>query len=266
VWQKKFFKKYIDETKVESPEIEIHESATRQEGNNKKSETISLYDCLRLFNEEEQLSEADQWYCSDCKQHVCAFKKFSIWTAPRILVVHLKRFSYRGRMFRERLDHLVQFPLNDFNLTEFVEGPLHGAVPIYELFAVSNHYGSLGGGHYTAYAKSRSDEDTWFLFDDSSVSTVRDPANVVSTAAYVLFYRRKDINWPAFDLALDPGQRQQQQEKEVVTQEEVPVVDEYSEEDDVLQERGLAPPQSAASDQSLGVPNANTSREAGDEA
>ena len=24
----------------------------------------------------------------------------------------------------------------------------------YDLFAVSNHYGSLGGGHYTAYAKN----------------------------------------------------------------------------------------------------------------
>lgn len=26
--------------------------------------------------------------------------------------------------------------------------------PVYELYAVSNHYGSLGGGHYTAYAKN----------------------------------------------------------------------------------------------------------------
>jgi hypothetical protein len=25
----------------------------------------------------------------------------------------------------------------------------------YELYAVSNHYGGLGGGHYTAYAKNR---------------------------------------------------------------------------------------------------------------
>jgi ubiquitin C-terminal hydrolase len=28
------------------------------------------------------------------------------------------------------------------------------AKPIYELYAVSNHYGSLGGGHYTAFAKN----------------------------------------------------------------------------------------------------------------
>jgi len=26
--------------------------------------------------------------------------------------------------------------------------------PVYELYAISNHYGGLGGGHYTAYAKN----------------------------------------------------------------------------------------------------------------
>lgn len=25
---------------------------------------------------------------------------------------------------------------------------------LYELYAISNHYGSLGGGHYTAFAKN----------------------------------------------------------------------------------------------------------------
>jgi ubiquitin C-terminal hydrolase len=25
--------------------------------------------------------------------------------------------------------------------------------PLYDLFAVSNHFGGLGGGHYTAYAQ-----------------------------------------------------------------------------------------------------------------
>lgn len=27
--------------------------------------------------------------------------------------------------------------------------------PEYELYAISNHYGGLGGGHYTAYGKNR---------------------------------------------------------------------------------------------------------------
>jgi len=201
VWQTKLYKTFIDEEKCDNPPIEIHESC---KGSLQKKEKVAipLVDCIRLFNEEEQLSQNDSWYCSECKDHVQAFKKFAIWTAPPLLVIHLKRFSYRGRAFRERLDHLVDFPLKDLDLSEFVEGQ-PGVEHKYDLFAVSNHYGNLGGGHYTAYAKSRND-DTWFSFDDSSVSVVRDPeSKVVSTASYVLFYKRKNVPWTPFDEALD---------------------------------------------------------------
>ena len=61
---------------------------------------------------------------------------------------------------------------------------------MYELYAVSNHYGSLGGGHYTAYAKNHR-ENKWYKFDDSSVSSVQ-AESVKTSAAYVLFYRLKE--------------------------------------------------------------------------
>jgi len=67
----------------------------------------------------------------------------------------------------------------------------HQGKLLYDLFAVSNHYGSLGFGHYTAYCKN-SRTGKWYSFDDSSVSA-EDPDNVCSTASYVLFYRRKDF-------------------------------------------------------------------------
>ena len=45
----------------------------------------------------------------------------------------------------------------------------------YDLFAVTNHFGRMGFGHYTAFAR-RWDEsgisDDWALFDDSSVRSV----------------------------------------------------------------------------------------------
>ena len=31
--------------------------------------------------------------------------------------------------------------------------PTQDKAPVYDLFAVSNHFGGLGGGHYTAYAQ-----------------------------------------------------------------------------------------------------------------
>lgn len=50
---------------------------------------------------------------------------------------------------------------------------------------MSNHFGTVGFGHYTAYGKSVTD-DKWYNFDDSCVSVCR---QVVSANAYSLFYR-----------------------------------------------------------------------------
>lgn len=55
------------------------------------------------------------------------------------------------------------------------------------MFAVSNHYGMLGGGHYTAYAKNWY-TGKWYNFDDGCVSEVTNMSAIVSEAAYVLFY------------------------------------------------------------------------------
>jgi hypothetical protein len=53
-------------------------------------------------------------------------------------------------------------------------------------YAVSNHHGGMGGGHYTAYAKGAGD---WFLLNDAHCSRV-DPADVCSADAYVLFFTK----------------------------------------------------------------------------
>merc|ERR1712070_605205 len=57
----------------------------------------------------------------------------------------------------------------------------------YHLFGVINHYGSISGGHYTAYAKVA---DRWCCFDDSYVSTLdASPCRKAVESGYVLFYR-----------------------------------------------------------------------------
>ena len=61
---------------------------------------------------------------------------------------------------------------------------------IYDLYAVSNHFGGLGGGHYTAYGKNILD-NKWYNLDDSSVQPLGNPNQVRTAAAYVLFYRRR---------------------------------------------------------------------------
>jgi ubiquitin C-terminal hydrolase len=50
---------------------------------------------------------------------------------------------------------------------------------------VSNHYGQLLGGHYTALAKNAGQ---WFRFNDDHVDEVESEAAIVTQAAYNLFY------------------------------------------------------------------------------
>ena len=92
-------------------------------------------------------------YCPGCKEHRQASKKLDLWRLPEILVVHLKRFSY-SRYMKNKLDTFVNFPIHDLNMSKYVKQMSRGdRQPMYELYAVINHYGGLGGGHYSAYAK-----------------------------------------------------------------------------------------------------------------
>ncbi|KAJ2765426.1 hypothetical protein IWQ56_004101, partial [Coemansia nantahalensis] len=147
---------------------------------------VTLEDCLNEFTRAEKLGEEDPWYCSKCKEHQQATKKFDLWRVPEILIVHLKRFQH-SRAWRDKIDALVDFPLEGLDLTQKVVGQ-NGSELVYDLHAVCNHFGGLGGGHYTAYAHNPED-GKWYDFNDSHVSEVRDPSRVVTEAAYMLFYR-----------------------------------------------------------------------------
>ena len=145
---------------------------------------ISLLDCLLYSSRPEVLSRDNAWFCGACKQEVQATKTLQIYKSAEVLIFHLKRF--RPRYF-EKLATVVDFPLEGLDMREFVLGPERSR-QVYDLYAVSNHFGSMLGGHYTAFVRSG---DRWFDMDDSSVSEIRSPTDVVSSAAYMLFYRRR---------------------------------------------------------------------------
>ena len=153
---------------------------------------VSVLDCISKFCQAEQLDENDMWYCNKCKQHNQAWKECHLYRTPPILVIHLKRFHYSAATHRrDKIDTFIDFPLNDLDLRELVTHWKEGEEPLYDCYAVSNHFGGLGGGHYTAYA--RGDDGTWSNFDDSRVTPGVSESEVVSNAAYCLYYKRKDI-------------------------------------------------------------------------
>ena len=151
---------------------------------------VALSDCLAAFCKEETLSEQDPWYCSRCADFRCARKKMDLFSLPDLLVLHLKRFAYTARS-REKISTLVHFPVSGLDLSHIGGRGGEGAGGVYDLFAVSNHMGGLGGGHYTAYVKNRV-AGGWYLHDDSRVSEVSED-EIVSSSAYVLFYRRRGV-------------------------------------------------------------------------
>ncbi|XP_060948337.1 ubiquitin carboxyl-terminal hydrolase 15-like isoform X2 [Limanda limanda] len=204
-WEPEMKKKYFDETVVE--DFDKHKS---MEYKPQKKAFFKLKDCIELFTTKEKLGAEDPWYCPNCKEHQQATKKLDLWSLPPVLVVHLKRFSY-SRYMRDKLDSLVEFPVRDLDMSEFLINPNSGPCR-YDLIAVSNHYGGMGGGHYTAYAKNK-DDGKWYNFDDGSASPANDD-QIVSKAGYVLFYQRQDTVKGTGYFPLDREEEEEEEEEE----------------------------------------------------
>lgn len=119
---------------------------------------------------------------------------------PKILVLNLKRFKnhrilqYGSNYYSggsQKITAFIDFPFENLDMTDYVIGSKDRQEKyIYDLVSVSNHYGSLGGGHYKACAFNTHFKK-WFEFDDSSVDNAS--SNTIrSEAAYVLVYRRRE--------------------------------------------------------------------------
>ena len=174
--------------------IEEHDSVQENSLGCATVQGTPLSACIDSFIQEEPLGKDDMWYCKHCKTHVEALKKLDLWRMPPILVMHLKRFSY-SRTWRNKIDTLVDFPLDGLDLSPYVlpnASSRGGPEPVYDLCAVVNHFGGMGGGHYTAYTL-HAEEGTWHLYDDSHCSPVDSSDALHTSAAYVLFYKRRDI-------------------------------------------------------------------------
>uniref|UniRef100_A0A1B6E877 Ubiquitin carboxyl-terminal hydrolase n=1 Tax=Clastoptera arizonana TaxID=38151 RepID=A0A1B6E877_9HEMI len=149
-----------------------------------EKDKINLSDCLRLYLRGETISG---WICPRCKVPRQAVKKFDITRLPPVLVIHLKRFmtEFVGVGWTRKKGNMVEFPLDDLDMRQYVvnnEQRFH----TYNLYAVSNHYGTMDSGHYTAYCKNYALKK-WFKFDDQEVAEISS-SGVRTSAAYILFY------------------------------------------------------------------------------
>ena len=101
--------------------------------------------------------------CPHCKTLRKATKRLSLSRLPPVLLIHLKRFSAKGP-FTDKIETFVEFPLKGLDLTNYMPSPLPpGASGVpqlstddprcqlppyrYDLYAVTNHFGTLSTGH-----------------------------------------------------------------------------------------------------------------------
>lgn len=176
------------------------------------NESTTLSECFKTFTSSERMEGANECYCSQCKKFQPHLKNLSLWRAPPILIVHLKRFHHT-ELGGRKLTRLVDFPLDQLDLLPFTSSTSDQIKSKYKLYAVINHSGNLGGGHYTAIVRqpytrtsslnvSESSDDNnngspsmnsnskWTYFDDGRV--IPCPIDVVSKHAYILFYINED--------------------------------------------------------------------------
>lgn len=144
----------------------------------------SLIDCFNHYVEGEVLEGENAWYHEKKSKKVDIRKKIQFWSFPNILVIDFKRFNNRS----QKNQILITFPLDNLDLSSYVIGYKSESYQ-YELYGVCNHSGGVMGGHYTAYVKNANGK--WYHFNDTNVSEVGITNSIISTKAYVLFYRKK---------------------------------------------------------------------------
>ncbi len=110
-------------------------------------------------------------FCWSHKKRACSFPSFTTMV--------------KGATFvrRNKLDNLVHFPIEGLDLSKCVKGPSEKK-HVYDLFAVSEHIGGMGGGHYTAICKNYRDEK-WYDCNDSHVCEAQ--ASDVSISQFFYF-------------------------------------------------------------------------------
>ena len=148
------------------------------------NKNIEIEDCLEQYTKYEKLEGDNKWFHEETKEYIECYKQIKFWSCPKVLIIVLKRFQNNG----SKNTTCINFPLDNLDLSKYCLG--YGANKFkYKLRSISNHMGSLSGGHYFSYCLNPTD-DKWYLFNDQIVKEI-DKQKLISDKAYCLFYERK---------------------------------------------------------------------------
>uniref|UniRef100_A0A182JNQ5 ubiquitinyl hydrolase 1 n=1 Tax=Anopheles christyi TaxID=43041 RepID=A0A182JNQ5_9DIPT len=150
---------------------------------------VILHDCMAAFFSADELKGDNMYSCERCNKLRNGVKYSRVLALPEMLCVHLKRFRH-DLSYSSKISSPVHFPLYGLDMRPYLHKDCRSEVTSYDLCAVICHHGTVGGGHYTSFAKHEP-TGKWFEFDDQLVTQVT-PEHVQSCEAYVLFYRKNN--------------------------------------------------------------------------
>ncbi|CAF0878697.1 unnamed protein product [Didymodactylos carnosus] len=114
---------------------------------------VKLNDLLQDFFKENILD--GDYYCWKCLKMSTVKQKSDLCRQlPPVLIIQLKRFPYNES--KEKFDTFIEYPIHNLNLNRYVltEAKDRHNDSLYNLVAVSNHYGTLSFGHYVTRQKT----------------------------------------------------------------------------------------------------------------
>jgi ubiquitin C-terminal hydrolase len=148
----------------------------------KNNPNPTIYDCLDLYCEPEQLVGENAWFNSATQQKEPAQRRIIFWSLPNIMIIDLKRWNGS----RHKNQQLVQAPLSNADFSKYVKG-YQASTYVYDLYGVCNHSGGVSGGHYTAFIKNANGK--WYEMNDTNVREIKED-QIISPRSYCLFYRK----------------------------------------------------------------------------
>ena len=144
---------------------------------------ITLNDCI----DEMFKVEGIDYKCEHCgnKEHNRMDRK--LITKPRTLIIKIKRYAQVGKNLL-KINKMIHYP-ETLNLSKYFCGT---DMQTYHLYAVINHMGVMGGGHYYSYVKDYNKDyqfaNRWYECNDSNVREITETEFMSSKYAYMLFY------------------------------------------------------------------------------
>jgi ubiquitin carboxyl-terminal hydrolase 8 len=161
------------------------------------TKSFSIYDCLDFFTKEEQLDSNNKMNCEMCGLKNRAYSNYLLWKTPKLLVIHIKRFSVNSLGIpTHKINNEITYPIVDLDLSKY----FNPASPYksdckYDLIGINIHQAfgfgnSINAGHYTSIVKNFMNHN-WYLYNDSNpVQMAYSSESLQNKNACMLFYYR----------------------------------------------------------------------------